>query len=115
MVFPRKSQPPSAPGLSAVIARFQLTRPARTLAENRLSSCGVPPIRPTASPYRLALALAIAWSKSSALITYSSGPNSSTSGRSATPVTSIIANETNGSPGSRRCWCRIARPRLLSR
>jgi hypothetical protein len=75
----------------------------------------VPPISAAQRPKRVALASARASSNSSTLITCRIGPNSSTSGRCAMPVTSIIAGARNGrSPRGRVRW-RIGRPPLDSR
>ena len=97
-----------APFMGPVIdsaAADQLTIPARMLAQKRLYSCGVPPISEPERPKRVLFASAIASSKLSTLMTCSSGPNSSTSGRSFIAVVSMMPGVTNGrSPLGRRKW-----------
>jgi hypothetical protein len=104
--LPESPIPPNgAAELAPLVGRFQLTIPARMLAQKRLYSCGLPPISEALRPKRVLFASAIASSKLSTLITCSSGPNSSTSGRSFIAVVSMIPGETNGSSSrGRRMW-----------
>ena len=66
-------------------------------------------------PKRVLFASAMASSKSSTFTTCSSGPNSSTSGRSRICVTSMIAGERKGRSSRRRCMWRIGLPPLDKR
>ena len=58
-----------------LVGLFQLMTPARTLAQKRSYSSGLPPIRLAARPKRVLLASSIAASKSLTRISCRTGPN----------------------------------------